>query len=409
MLYKPEKCPHPMLAKREQKLLCGKLQAEMKKRDIGYLILRNPANVFYATGYAPLVGSGVAVVPVEGDPYLLISTLVSAEAYAATEDVDVREFMSWVFIDDGSEESRRDKGDVIDPQAAVHMAADIIQNHPMGGKIGLELGIISHTFYTALCAALPEGHIVDGTSTIKEARVIKTPWEVEMLRLAARQLDEIWQHMVIDIKPGMPAWKIDALYAYYAGLLNMEHGTMSRMNEFVYACGPYVGIGSMPKGYILKAGDIVKFDAGFKYLGYTSDIARTFAVGGVATDEAIEVYETLYRAKCVGDRMLKPGVSMSDIYHAVRAEVEKSRLIPKYPRGHVGHSIGCDEFVEEYPTLAPGTQYVLQPNMVISLELSYFATGMAPATGGFNLEDTHLITEDGRESFTTIPSGLFYR
>ena len=91
MLYKPEKCPHPMLAKREQKLLCGKLQAEMKKRDIGYLILRNPANVFYATGYAPLVGSGVAVVPVEGDPYLLISTLESAEAYAATEDVDVRE------------------------------------------------------------------------------------------------------------------------------------------------------------------------------------------------------------------------------------------------------------------------------------------------------------------------------
>ena len=82
MLYKPEKCPHPMLAKREQKLLCGKLQAEMKKRDIGYLILRNPANVFYATGYAPLVGSGVAVVPVEGDPYLLISTLESAEAYA---------------------------------------------------------------------------------------------------------------------------------------------------------------------------------------------------------------------------------------------------------------------------------------------------------------------------------------
>ena len=75
----------------------------------------------------------------------------------------------------------------------------------------------------------------------------------------------------------------------------------------------------------------------------------------------------------------------------------------------MGHSIGCDEFVEEYPTLAPGTQYVLQPNMVISLELSYFATGMAPATGGFNLEDTHLITEDGRESFTTIPSGLFYR
>lgn len=403
-----EKCLHPMLAKREQHLFREKLQTAMKQRGIGYLLLQNPANVFYATGYIPLVGSCVAVVPADGDIHLIISTLESADAYASTVDIDVREFMSWVFIDDGSAASRRDKGDVMDPEAPVHMTLDILQTLPMDGKVGVELGSISHHFYAALTAALPQGAVVDGSAVVRDCRVVKTPWEIDMLRLAAQQLDLAWKHMAVDIKPGMPAWKLDAMFTYYSGLLNLEHGTMSRGSCFIPAAGPYFGLCGMPRGYILKAGDVIKFDVGFKYLGYNSDIARTFAVGGVAPDEVLEVYETLYRANRLGVSMLKPGVAMCDIYRAVRADVEKSRLIPQYPRGHVGHSVGCGEGAEEYPTLAPNTQYILEPNMVLCLETPYSATGAAPVTGGFNLEDTHAITADGCDSFTTMPDSIFW-
>ena len=111
MINKLDKCLHPMLAKRESTLLREKLQTQMKKYDLGYLVLTEPANVFYATGYIPLVGTSMVVVPAEGEVHLLISTLESADAYATTQDVDVREFMSWVFIDNGTEESRKDKGD----------------------------------------------------------------------------------------------------------------------------------------------------------------------------------------------------------------------------------------------------------------------------------------------------------
>ena len=104
MVNKLEKCLHPMLAKRDQKWFCHQIQAEMQKQGLGYLILQAPYNVFYATGYTSLVGSSAAVIPAEGDVHLLISTLESADAYASTQDVDVREFMSWVFIDNGTEE-----------------------------------------------------------------------------------------------------------------------------------------------------------------------------------------------------------------------------------------------------------------------------------------------------------------
>lgn len=135
MVNKLEKCLHPMLAKRDQKWFCHKIQAEMQKQGLGYLILQAPYNVFYATGYTSLVGSSAAVIPAEGDVHLLISTLESADAYASTQDVDVREFMSWVFIDNGTEESRRDKGDVMDPDAIIHLPGSH-QKYPHGWQGG---------------------------------------------------------------------------------------------------------------------------------------------------------------------------------------------------------------------------------------------------------------------------------
>lgn len=409
MINKLEKCLHPMLAKRDQNWFCNKLQTEMKKQGLGYLILQSPSNVFYATGYSPLVGSSAAVIPVEGDVYLVISTLESADAYASTQNVEVCEFMSWVFIDNGSEESRRDKGDVMDPDAILHITLDLIKNKPMDGKVGVEMGSISHKFYTGLTSELPEGMLVDGSTVPRNCRVVKCQWEIDMLRLAAQEADKAWTAMIDSIKPGMPAWKLDAMFAYEAGKLNLEHGTASRGSSYIPAVGPYYGLCGMPRGYILQAGDVIKFDVGFQYLGYWSDIARTFAVGGSASDEVLEVYDTLYKANRLGVEMLKPGVAMRDIYLAIREDVEKSRLIPKYPRGHMGHSIGSGWGPEEYPTIAPGTDYILEPNMVLSLETPYSATGNAPVKGGFNLEDTHVITANGHESFTVMPDNIFWK
>ena len=89
--------------------------------------------------------------------------------------------------------------------------------------------------------------------------------------------------------------------------------------------------------------------------------------------------------------------------------VEQSRLIPKYPRGHMGHSIGCSAGPEEFPQISPNNDRILQENMVVCLETPYSGAGDAPVHGGFNLEDTHLITKDGHESFTTMPDNIFWK
>lgn len=404
-----EKCLHPLLEKREGNVFREKIQAEMKKREMEYLVLTIPANVFYATGYIPLIGSTIAVIPADGFISLIISTLESADAYCTTKDIDVREYPSWVFIDDGSPESRREKGDIMDPDAPVNMTLDIICKKPLEGKVGVEMGAMSKHFWEKLTAKLPESVIVDGSGVMREVRVIKTPWEIEMLRIAAQHLERTFECVAADLKPGMPAWKLDALFTYYAGKENLDLGTMGRTSIFIPAAGPYFGLSGVPRGYILEEGDVIKFDVGFQHLGYHSDIARTFAVGGTASDAVQEVYDVLYKANRLGVSMLKPGVKCSEIYNAVRADVEKSSILPEYPRGHVGHSVGCWIGPEEHPTLWSGTDVVIQPNMVFCLETPYSATGNAPVIGGFNLEDTHVITENGCESFTTMPDNIFWK
>ena len=81
--------------------------------------------------------------------------------------------------------------------------------------------------------------------------------------------------------------------------------------------------------------------------------------------------------------MLRPGLNMKDLYWAIREDVEKSSLIPSYPRGNLGHSVGCGHHAEEYPTISKDRDFVLQPGMVICLETPYSAIGGAPVHGGF--------------------------
>ena len=45
----------------------------------------------------------------------------------------------------------------------------------------------------------------------------------------------------------MPAWKLDAMFSYYASKLNLEHGTASRGHNFIPAAGPYYGLCGMPR------------------------------------------------------------------------------------------------------------------------------------------------------------------
>lgn len=405
-----DKCIPESMKGREHHVILGKIQAAMKTNGYDYLILNNWFDTFYATGYCPLMDSAASLIPVEGNPIIIVSTLENEAASAMTvKDVEVRSVRSWVFIDDGTPESREIQGTTVDKNGVPGVVVDIIENAPLQGKIGINFGAVNKNFWAYLISRIPEHYFEDCTQMMKDVRIIKTPWEIDQLRLAAQDSEKAYRMVANEIKPGMPAWKIDAMYVHYASKLNLEHGTLNRRHSFLTSSGKYFGLSGMPRGNILRTGDLVKLDCGYRYNNYSSDIARMFVVGDQCSDAAQELYSVLYHAYRIGVDMLKPGTKFSDIYWAIRNDVEKSGLIPVYARGNMGHSIGCGLHTEEFPTISANSTHVLEPGMVVCVETPYSGVGNAPVQGGVNIEDTFAITETGAEAFTTAPDNIFWK
>ena len=103
--------------------------------------------------------------------------------------------------------------------------------------------------------------------------------------------------------------------------------------------------------------------------------------------------------------MLRPGVALSDMYHACRSDVEESTDIPSYPRGHVGHPSAWKQ--RSKVTLDHGHRALdFEPGMVVSHEMSYAATSDTPHEGSYNISDTFLITEERHERFSFTDEAL---
>jgi Xaa-Pro dipeptidase len=144
-------------------------------------------------------------------------------------------------------------------------------------------------------------------------------------------------------------------------------------------------------------------------LGYISDISRTWVVGGSKPSQAhVDTYDALYAGFAKGLEMLAPGVKMKDLYAAIRAEVEKSSVIPVYPRGHMGHGISVAPTAEDVPKISQNEESRIPAWHVHQYGVLVYGGQGAPAPGPYNIEDSFVITEDGYERFTTAPDSIFW-
>ena len=112
------------------------------------------------------------------------------------------------------------------------------------------------------------------------------------------------------------------------------------------------------------------------------------------------IYEALYAGYTRLVTMVGPGVKLSDVFNEVVSTVQK--YIPEYKRGHVGHSLGCNRFSEEYPFISPSETSTFEPGMIFCTEVPYYSSEF----NSYNLEDTILITDNGIEFFSHISPNL---
>jgi len=263
------------------------------------------------------------------------------------------------------------------------------------GKLGVEEAV-RFVFCDGISAAAPNVRLVSATAVTAGCRMIKSPAEIALMRLAAHVTLASYEAAYRACTPGMTHTELGELTR-----AAHERQGFSGVADLVligeYSAFPH---GSVTPTHV-REGAIVLMDGGCKVEGYCSDITRTFVVGK-PTAKMNAVFDIVHRAQAAALAAARPGVECGAIDAAARRVISDSGYGPdyKYFTHRLGHGMGMDG--HEWPYLVRGNTARLAANMTTSNEPGIYIRGEF----GIRLEDDMHVTENGAELFTPTSKSL---
>lgn len=198
---------------------------------------------------------------------------------------------------------------------------------------------------------------------------IKTPREIELMRVAGEIVGDTHKYLIPYLKPGITTKKIDSLAREYiikrGAFPSCYHYEGYPANICISINEEVVhGIASNRK---LKEGDIVTLDICACFKGYHGDSAWTYAIGNIS-DEKKHLMKYTENALYEGLKQVKEGAHIGDIGNAIETyALEHSLGVVKELVGHgVGNNLHEDPDVPNYGK--KGTGPILKSGMVIAVE-----------------------------------------
>lgn len=204
---------------------------------------------------------------------------------------------------------------------------------------------------------------------------IKTPQEIEKMRLACRLASEVLDYITPYVQAGITTGELDKLCHDY--MVNEQKCIPAPLNYAPSGHKPYpksicTSINhqvchGVPGDKVLKNGDIVNLDITTIKDGWHGDTSRMFCVGEVSI-QARRLCDASYQAMWRGIRTVKHGSYLGDIGHAIQSFVEPLGF--SVVREFCGHGLGRN-FHEEPQVLhygKPGTGLKLEAGMTFTIE-----------------------------------------
>jgi len=247
---------------------------------------------------------------------------------------------------------------------------------------------------------------------------IKTPEEIEKMRVAGRLAAEVLVMIEPHVNAGVTTEELDRICHDY--IVNVQGAIPAPLNYHGFPKSICTSLNhqvchGIPGERVLKNGDILNIDITVIKDGYHGDTSRMFFVGKppiIAERVSRVSQECLY----LGIRMVKPGVRLGDIGNAIQRHAEASNC--SVVREYCGHGIG-QKFHEEPQVLhygEPGTGMALREGMTFTIEpminagkrqIRMLRDGWTVVTKDHSLsaqwEHTLLVTADGVEVLTLRP------
>ena len=238
--------------------------------------------------------------------------------------------------------------------------------------------------------------VVDLTEWANSVRMVKDAWEVERISVASEITVRALSRVVASIERGVSESEV-------AGALCAE---IMKLGGEGCSFEPIVAFGartayphSNPSSSVMLSSGPVLIDVGARYRGYVSDMTRTIAFTG-APPGFRSVAEAVLEAMEEAIDAIEPGVRAGDVDAVARRRLS-SQGLAKYFIHSLGHGLGVE--VHEAPRIAYGSDTVLKPGMVITVEPGVYI----PSEFGVRIEDTLLVTERGARRLTRMERVLW--
>ncbi|MBW2027941.1 MAG: aminopeptidase P family protein [Deltaproteobacteria bacterium] len=294
--------------------------------------------------------------------------------------------------------------------------------------LGFELDVIPVNDFNFYRTLFPKQECVDGSPLILRVRMIKSPWEIEIMEEAAEVSWKTFEHMKTLIRPGLTEMEFSGLFEAFARKLG--HGGQLRVRHHLTEGYPWHVLSGTNGGMVglldspasgqgtspafpcgagwkeLQRDEPIMVDLGVMVKGYHIDETRMFAIGSMpaealrASEAAISIHNgVLERAR--------PGVTVGELFQHSLTLAERLGYGEPYlgPPGYkvtfIGHGIGLE--LVEPPIMAKNKDDLLQPGMTFSLEPKMVFEDEFSA----GVESVFLVTESGARLISKVPLEIF--
>jgi Xaa-Pro aminopeptidase len=344
-----------------------KLVQSIRKAGISALLVTNPINVRYLTGFTG------------EDSFLLIGPAKLQ-----------------LFSDSRFETQLKDECGTIPTEirtSRLTMSDFLALEIPKFrlSNLGIEASSMTVMLRDMLAEKLAPLELVPQFELVECLRQVKDSDEIDELKQAVRQAEYGYSLMRSLLLPEMTERQ---------AAHELEHG-MRRFGALKAAFEPIIAVGDRSALPHYRAG-LRKFNESPFVLcdwgavspkGYHSDLTRVWAAGKVPP-KLHRIYEVVLNAQQAAIAAIRPGVRCQDIDEVARKVIDQAGYAKYFGHG-LGHGIGLD--IHEGPRLSPISTDEMKVGMVVTVEPGIYL----PGVGGVRIEDDVLVTRDGFEVLTS--------
>ncbi len=359
------------------------LREYMESKDIQYVVLIDPMNQYYFTGFLTISYSRPIITLIsKEETFLIVPELEKQHAQNTGAKV-----LAYSEVPGSKEEN---------PWNILLSLLKNIERSEAG--IGVEMSKIPVEYFRKI---EKYGKCFDISQVIRNMRIIKDEDEISLIRAAAKLVSQGVEESIGHAAPNISEIEIDAI-GNFAILkqASKEHGDVMVSLFSMSPSGPERS--TMPHVHStsrkLERGDVVIHSRQVALLGYRAECERTFFVHS-SKHPHLRILEVALESQREAEKALKPGASAAEIDRIAREVIEDANYGRYFPH-RTGHGLGLD--VHEAPYLVHTSKEKLRSGMVVTVEPGIYIPGM----GGFRNSDTYLITDSGYEKLTTASSYL---